>query len=164
MFESFNKKYESVVRTIVTIWISVWTFFNFFSFLISLASYSSIVGKSSEIGFWFFNSIASFVGFVLAAVILFLLNATGKAISLNKKIKFAGLLLTMGCIYFILPTFTSLFGNALFKPNDFITYLPFTFIWLLPSLTFTVFFVIYFLNLNKYNEKFIEKNKQESNV
>jgi hypothetical protein len=163
MFESFNKQFESIFRTILILWVVVWSIFNLFNFVLRLGSFQNIANDGNKVGSWFFDSIGSFVGFILAIFIVFIVSNIPKRIAQVKKVSSTMLLLTLGCIYFLLPTLTALVGKALFDPFNFIKELPFTIVWLLPSITFLILHVLYIVNLNKYNEQFLIHNQNNGN-
>jgi hypothetical protein len=156
MFESFSKQYESVYRAILIIWVVVWALINGISFLYQLASYQTIVDDSNAVGLWFFNALGSFVGLFIGIVLIFIATSIANKITKEKKVSNNTLFVSLGTVYFLLPTLSSLFGNAVFAPRDFIRNLPFVVIWFLPSLVLLILHALYFMNINKYNEKFIK--------
>lgn len=152
MFDSFSKHYESVYRTIITIWIIIWSIINGGVFLYSLATYSTIRDNSNEVGRWFFDSLSSLIGIGIGILLLILLNNAYSSIRKTKPVKTSNLILSLGILYFLLPSFTSLLGVSLFNPNDFIKDIPFIVIWLIPSLGLLVAHIFYSMNIGVYNE------------
>lgn len=152
MFPEYSKKYESGYRSFFTIWVVIWTVFNIGDFLVKLLQYESIAGNSTKVGQWLFNSMGSFIGLALGILLLFILNSVPDVANKKKVITNVGLIMILGVVYFLFPTFVSIFGNSVFEPAQFIKWFPFTIVWLMPSLLIMGLHIVYCLNLNKYNE------------
>lgn len=155
MFPEFSKKYESSFRSILIAWIGIWTFVNIFTYIGQLISFDTYLKSSGlEVGEWFFKATGSFVGLLLGIILLFMLNAVKSYIDSAKQVTTNNIILVISCIYFIIPTLADLFGSAVFSPNQFVSRLPLTVVWLFPSITLLVMSIFYYINLAKYNEKF----------
>lgn len=152
MFHEYSKKFESGYRAFFTVWVVLWVTFNIGDFLYKLASYSNITENPAEIGKWLFGSVGAFVGLALGILLLFILNSVPEIIAKNKVLTNVGLILVLGVVYFLFPTFVSVVGNSMFDPRNFIKWFPFTLVWLMPSLLILGLHIAYCVNLNKYND------------
>ncbi len=112
MFPEYSKKYEAGYRSFFTIWVVIWTVFNIGDFLVKLLQYESISNSTTKVGQWLFNSMGSFIGLTLGILLLFILNSVPDVANKKKVMTNVGLIMVLGVVYFLFPTFVSIFGNS----------------------------------------------------
>lgn len=161
MFDEFSPKYESSFRVIFIIWVVIWSFINAFRILNNYISYSnkgSFIGTDyTSIGHWWFSTFGLIIGLAIGIFLLFWMASVPSRIGKNKKIGNIGILMSATVVYYLFGTIVSAMGSALFNPDSFVEDFAFLTLWLLPSIIILVFHIIYYTNLNKYNEE-VESN------
>jgi hypothetical protein len=154
MFEEFSPRFESTFRAFFMLWVIGWAFFNGFDTLRQYAEfgYSGTSDNPSLLLAWFFNLATSILALTLGIVLLFWASNVPNRIKKLKHITNISLFIGLTVVYYLLPTISTILITAIFTPEKGLRTFIFQAGWLLPSVVILVFHMLYYMNINKYNE------------
>lgn len=161
MSENFSKSFESAFRVVFIIWVCFWGFFNVVTLLSQYANFSNLNETSNELGYWWLTTLATAVTVSLGVFLLFYMASVPNIIVKKKKISNLGLMIGLTAVYYLFITFMQIFATAIFKSENFARDFVFLSAWLFPSIILLVVHILYYNNLNKYNQE-LESGNLES--
>jgi NADH:ubiquinone oxidoreductase subunit 5 (subunit L)/multisubunit Na+/H+ antiporter MnhA subunit len=163
MFEEFSPRYESAFRTFFILWVVGWAVFNGFDSLAKYAEFSfSSSSSDAELLEWWFRIIVSILASTLGIVLLFWSSNIPNRIKKLKPITNISLFIGLTIVYYLFPTISDILISISFNTDGASALRLFVFqtAWLFPSIIVLVFHMLYYVNINKYNELLEEsKNK-----
>lgn len=162
MFEEFSPRFESAFRTVLIVWVVGWAFFNGFDALRQYAEFG-YTGTSTDADLleWFFRLITSILALTLGIVLLFWSSNVPNRIKKLRPITNVSLFMGLTVVYYLFPTLSKIVIDAAFgDAASFLRTFIFNSAWLFPSIIFLVFHLLYYMNINKYNETLLESQAQ----
>lgn len=163
MFEEFSPRYESAFRTFFILWVVGWAIFNGFGSLARYAEFSvSSYSNDAQLLEWWFGIIVSILAFTLGIVLLFWASNIPNRIKKLKPINNISLFIGLTILYYLFPTVADIIISIAFNNDGASALSLFVFktAWLFPSVIVLVFHMIYYVNINKYNELLEESKNQ----
>lgn len=154
MFDEFSPRFESAFRAFFMLWVIGWAFFNGFDALRQYAEfgYSGSTENANLLLEWFFSLATSILALTLGIVLLFWASNVPNRIKKLKPIKNISLFIGLTIVYYLFPTISNILIDMLFNPTAGLSAFIFQAGWLLPSVVILVFHMLYYININKYNE------------
>jgi len=161
MFEEFSPRFESAFRTFFLLWVVGWAVFNGFDALRQYAEfgYSGTTENTNLLLAWFFNLATSILAFTLGIVLLFWASNVPTRIKKLKPIRNISFFTGITIVYYLFPTISNILTDMLFNDTAGLSSFIFQAGWLLPSVVILVFHLLYYMNINKYNELLEESQK-----
>ena len=166
MFEEFSPRYESAFRTFLILWVVGWAVFNGFDSLAKYAEFSfSSSSGDAQLLEWWFRIIVSILAFTLGIVLLFWASNIPNRIKKLKPIANISLFIGLTIVYYLFPTLSDILISISFNTDGASALRLFVFktAWLFPSIIVLVFHMLYYVNINKYNELLEESKNQPQN-
>jgi hypothetical protein len=166
MFEEFSPRFESAFRTFLIIWVIGWAAVNGFSALGSYTQFSlSNYSGDAQLLEWWFKIIVSILAFTLGVVLLFWSSNVPNRIKQLRPITNISLFIGLTIVYYLFPTVANILVDLAFNTDSTSALQLFVFqtAWLFPSIIVLVFHMLYYVNINKYNEMLEESQNQISN-
>jgi len=163
MFEEFSPRFESAFRTFLIIWVIGWAAVNGFSALGSYAQFSvSEYSDDARLLEWWFKIIVSILAFTLGVVLLFWSSNVPNRIKKLRPINNISLFIGLTIVYYLFPTVANILVDLAFNTDNSSALRLFVFqtAWLFPSIIVLVFHMLYYININKYNEMLEESQNQ----
>ena len=155
MFEEFSPRYESSFRTFLMLWVIGWAVINGFTALASYADFSAYGDfDNTQLLSWWFKIIISILALTLGIVLLFWASNIPNRIKKLKPITNISLFIGLTIVYYLFPTVSNIIIDIAFNTGDLEVLELFVFqtAWLFPSIIVLVFHMLYYVNINKYNE------------
>jgi hypothetical protein len=154
MFEEFSPRFESSFRAFFMLWVIGWAVFNGFDTLRQYAvfGYSGTTENTNLLLAWFFNLSTSILALTLGIVLLFWASNVPNRIKKLRPITNIPFFTGLTIIYYLFPTISSILVGVLFNTDAKLSTFIFQAGWLLPSVVILVFHLLYYMNINKYNE------------
>lgn len=167
MFEEFSPRFESAFRTFFILWVVGWAIFNGFGSLAQYAQFSvNSYSNDSQLLEWWFRIIVSILAFTLGIVLLFWASNIPNRIKKLKPVSNISLFIGLTVVYYLFPTVSDILISISFNTDGASALRLFVFktAWLFPSIIVLVFHMLYYMNINKYNELLEDSNKQPKEV
>lgn len=166
MFEEFSPRFESAFRTFFILWVVGWAIVNGFGSLAQYAEFSvSSYSNDSQLLEWWFRIIVSILAFTLGIVLLFWASNIPNRIKKLKPIANISIFIGLTIVYYLFPTVSDILISISFNTDGASALRLFVFktAWLFPSIIVLVFHMLYYVNINKYNELLEESNDKLQN-
>lgn len=166
MFEEFSPRFESAFRTFLMLWVIGWAAVNGFTALGSYAEFSlSNYSGDAQLLEWWFKIIVSILALTLGIVLLFWSSNVPNRIKKLRPITNISLFIGLTIVYYLFPTVANILIDLAFNTNNTSALQLFVFqtAWLFPSIIVLVFHMLYYVNINKYNEMLEESQSQTQN-
>lgn len=163
MFEEFSPRFESAFRTFFILWVVGWAIVNGFGSLAQYAEFSvSSYSNDSQLLEWWFRIIVSILAFTLGIVLLFWASNIPNRIKKLKPIANISIFIGLTIVYYLFPTVSDILISISFNTDGASALRLFVFktAWLFPSIIVLVFHMLYYVNINKYNE-LLEESKDK---
>jgi hypothetical protein len=155
MFEEFSPRFESSFRTFLMLWVIGWAVINGFTALASYGEFSfSGYGNDAELLRWWFKIITSILALTLGVVLLFWSSNVPNRIKKLRPITNVQLFIGLTIVYYLFPTISNILIDMAFNTGEesLLRIFVFQTAWLFPSIILLVFHMLYYVNINKYNE------------
>lgn len=161
MFEEFSPRFESSFRSFFMIWVIGWAVINGFTALSSYGQFSlsgAGYGDDAELLRWWFKIITSILALTLGLVLLFWSSNVPDRIKKLKIITNIPLFVGLTIVYYLFPTLSNIVIDMAFNAGGETLLRMFVFqtAWLFPSIILLGFHMVYYVNINKYNETLLE--------
>lgn len=166
MFEEFSPRFESAFRTFFILWVVGWAIVNGFGSLAQYAEFSvSSYSNDSQLLEWWFRIIVSILAFTLGVVLLFWASNIPNRIKKLKPIANISIFIGLTIVYYLFPTVSDILISISFNTDGASALRLFVFktAWLFPSIIVLVFHMLYYVNINKYNELLEESKDKPQN-
>jgi len=166
MFEEFSPRYESAFRTFFILWVVGWAVINGFTALGSYAQFTvGSYSNDAQLLEWWFKIIVSILALTLGIVLLFWSSNVPPRIKKLRPIGNVSLFIGLTVIYYLFPTVANILIDIAFNTDSSSVLELFVFqtAWLFPSIILLVFHMLYYFNINKYNELLEESRNQPQN-
>ena len=166
MFEEFSPRFESAFRTFFILWVVGWAIVNGFGSLAQYAEFSvSSYSNDSQLLEWWFRIIVSILAFTLGIVLLFWASNIPNRIKKLKPIANISIFIGLTIVYYLFPTVSDILISISFNTDGASALRLFVFktAWLFPSIIVLVFHMLYYVNINKYNELLEESKDKPQN-
>lgn len=162
MFEEFSPRFESAFRTVLIVWVVGWAFFNGFDALRQYVEFGySATSTDADLLEWFLRLITSILALTLGIVLLFWSSNVPNRIKKLRPITNISIFMGLTVVYYLFPTLSKIVIDAAFgDATSFLRTFIFNAAWLFPSIIFLVFHLLYYMNINKYNETLLESQAQ----